>query len=107
MKQPLDEHRYFYVDETGDPSFYAKGKKLIVGQEGCSRTFGLGFLRTADPETIRQALLELPCQRRLSGGPEGSVWGLGQAGLFRPGDRCSQAGANLHQPAQTIPRSLL
>lgn len=59
MKQPLDEHRYFYVDETGDPSFYAKGKKLIVGQEGCSRTFGLGFLRTADPETIRQALLEL------------------------------------------------
>ena len=52
MKQPLDEHRYFYVDETGDPGFYAKGKKLIVGQEGCSRTFGLGFFRTADPAAI-------------------------------------------------------
>lgn len=59
MKLPQDEHRHFYVDETGDPSFYAKGKKLIVGQEGCSRTFGLGFLRTADPESIRQALLDL------------------------------------------------
>ncbi len=59
IRQPQDEHRFFYVDETGDPSFYAKGKKLIVGQEGCSRIFGLGFLRTAEPEFIRQALLEL------------------------------------------------
>ena len=59
MKQPRDEHRFFYVDETGDPSFYAKGKKLIVGQEGCSRIFGLGFLRTSNPEAIRQVLLSL------------------------------------------------
>ena len=59
MKQPLDEHRFFYVDETGDPSFYARGKKLIVGQEGCSRTFGVGFLRTSNPEAIRRALGEL------------------------------------------------
>ena len=57
--KPQSQHRYFYVDETGDPNFYAKGNKLIVGTEGCSRTFGLGFLRTIDPAPIRLALLEL------------------------------------------------
>ncbi len=59
MKPPLDEHRFFYVDETGDPNFYAKGQKLIVGAEGCSRTFGVGFLRTRTPESIRERLAEL------------------------------------------------
>lgn len=59
MKQPLAEHRFFYVDETGDPSFYGKGRKLIVGTEGCSRMFGLGFLRTANPTVIRGRLAEL------------------------------------------------
>ncbi len=59
MKAAADEHRHFYVDETGDPNFYAKGRKLIVGEEGCSRTFGVGFVRTAQPEPIRQALAEL------------------------------------------------
>ncbi len=58
-EQAKDERRYFYVDETGDPSFYGKRKKLIVGNEGCSRTFGLGFLRTVDPEPIRRRLTEL------------------------------------------------
>ncbi len=59
MKQLQDEHRFFYVDETEDPSFYGKGKKLIVRNEGCSRTFGVGFLRTANPETIRERLARL------------------------------------------------
>lgn len=59
MKQVQDEHRFFYVDETGDPSFYGKGKKLIVGNEGCSRTFGVGFLRTSGPEAIRERLIAL------------------------------------------------
>jgi hypothetical protein len=59
MKQPQTQHRYFYVDETGDPGFYGKGKKLIVGTEGCSRIFGVGFLRTSDPDSIRHRLIEL------------------------------------------------
>lgn len=59
MKQPRTQHRYFYVDETGDPGFYGKGKKLIVGTEGCSRIFGVGFLRTSDPNFIRQELAGL------------------------------------------------
>ncbi len=59
MKTTADEHRYFYVDETGDPNFYGKGKKLIVGNEGCSLTFGVGFLRTTDPSPIRERLLDV------------------------------------------------
>ena len=59
MKQVQDEHRFFYVDETGDPGFYGKGKRLIVGNEGCSRTFGVGFLRTPNPDVLRQRLLAL------------------------------------------------
>ena len=59
MKETRDEHRFFYVDETGDPNFYAKGKKLIVGSDGCSRTFGVGFLRTSSPDSLRTTLLDL------------------------------------------------
>ena len=59
MKQATSEHRYFYVDETGDPSFYGKGRKLIVGNEGCSRTFIVGFLRTSTPHAIREAFAHL------------------------------------------------
>ena len=62
MKQTLNEHRFFYVDETGDPNFYTKGKKLIVGSEGCSRTFGVGFLRTSTPDLLRTALTDLRVQ---------------------------------------------
>jgi len=59
MKQAEDKHRWFYVDEAGDPSFYGKGKKIIVGVEGCSRTFSVGFLRTYDPEAIRSKLADV------------------------------------------------
>jgi hypothetical protein len=59
MKQAEDKPRWFFVDEAGDPAFYAKGKKLIVGNDGCSRTFSVGFLRTYDPQAIRAKLTEV------------------------------------------------
>ena len=59
MRSPEDKHRWCFVDEAGDPAFYAKGKKLIVGSEGCSRTFSVGFLRTHDPEQIRSKLADV------------------------------------------------
>ena len=59
MRSPEDKHRWYFVDEAGDPAFYAKGKKLIVGIEGCSRTFSVGFLRTYDPEQIRSKLADV------------------------------------------------
>ncbi|MGA2570963.1 MAG: hypothetical protein ABSF23_10635 [Terracidiphilus sp.] len=56
MRIPEDKSRWYFVDEAGDPTFYSSGKKLIVGMEGCSRTFSVGFLRTYDPEQIRSKL---------------------------------------------------
>ena len=59
MKKALEEHRYFYVDEAGDPNFFGKGRKWIVGSEGCSRTFSVGFLRTSNPQILRERLSNL------------------------------------------------
>lgn len=56
MKQAEDRPRWYFVDEAGDPNFFAKGKKLIVGNEGCSKTLSIGFLRTYDPQAIRDRL---------------------------------------------------
>jgi hypothetical protein len=59
MKQAEDRPRWFFVDEAGDPAFYGPGKKIIVGDEGCSKTFSVGFFRTFDPEQIRSKLAEV------------------------------------------------
>ena len=59
MKQAEDKPRWYYVDEAGDPNFYGKGMNIIVGTEGCSRTFSLGFLRTYDPQAIRSKLADV------------------------------------------------
>ena len=59
MKQAEDKPRWYFVDEAGDPAFFGKGKKLIVGNDGCSRTLSIGFLRTYDPEAIRDKLAEV------------------------------------------------
>lgn len=59
MKTPLRRKNWFFVDESGDPTFYDRKGNLIVGQEGCSPILLLGFIETVDPAPIRQALLEL------------------------------------------------
>ena len=59
MKPPDGIVTYFFVDEAGDPIFYNRHGELIVGQEGCSRILILGFIRTTNPEHIRQALIIL------------------------------------------------
>lgn len=59
MKQAEDKPRWYYVDEAGDPIFFSKGKGIIIGEEGCSRTFSVGFLRTYDPQAIRSKLADV------------------------------------------------
>src|SRR5438105_2959257 len=60
MKQAEEKPRWFFVDEAGDPVFYAKrNRKIIVGQPGCSKTLILGFVRTYDPQQIRSKLAEV------------------------------------------------
>jgi hypothetical protein len=59
MKDPTEGVNYFFVDESGDPTFYDKHGNLIVGQEGCSPVLILGFIETTDPVPMRRALAEL------------------------------------------------
>lgn len=50
---------YFFIDESGDPYFYDRKGKLIVGREGCSKILIVGFIKTNEPEIIRKTLHQL------------------------------------------------
>jgi len=50
---------YFFIDESGDPTFYNSKGEFIVGREGCSPILMLGFIKTTDPRPIRKALIKL------------------------------------------------
>ena len=65
---------YLYIDESGDSSFYAKGKRSIVGTEGFKPLLLIGLIEIEDKKAIRQAVMhfmeqlkndpiynELPC----------------------------------------------
>lgn len=47
---------YFFVDESGDPTFYDRKGNLIVGREGCSKILILGFIKTEKPKVLRQKI---------------------------------------------------
>lgn len=59
MKRPKASDSYFFVDESGDSTFYDAKGNCIVGQGGCSRLLILGFIETQNPHAIRQATLRL------------------------------------------------
>jgi len=59
MKKTQAGVNYFFVDESGDPTFYDRKGNYIVGQSGCSPILLLGFMETQDPVPIRSALREL------------------------------------------------
>ena len=59
MKKAKPGSNWFFVDESGDPTFYDRKGNLIVGQGGCSPILVLGFVETQQPEPIRQAVLRL------------------------------------------------
>lgn len=67
MKRAKPGTNWFFVDESGDPTFYDRKGNLIVGQEGCSPILVLGFVETQQPESIRQAVLNL--QREIVADP--------------------------------------
>ena len=39
---------YFFIDESGDPAFYASGNKCIVGKEGFKPLLLIGIVRLTD-----------------------------------------------------------
>lgn len=59
MKEAEQKTSYFYVDESGDPTFYGKGGDVIVGKPGCSRILLLGFVNVDDTDPIRKRLAEI------------------------------------------------
>ncbi len=56
MKSKAQKTNVFFVDESGDPTFYDRYGNLIVGKEGCSKILILGFIKTEEPEKLREAL---------------------------------------------------
>ena len=51
-------HRF--LDEAGDTTFYGKGKELIVGHDGVSKSFILGMLNIKEPlGPVRERVVSL------------------------------------------------
>lgn len=59
MQQPDKCRRYFFVDESGDPTFFDRHGNCIVGNPGCSKYLMLGYIRTEEPVIVRKALSDL------------------------------------------------
>ena len=59
MKKPKAGSNWFFVDESGDPTFYDRKGNLIVGQPGCSPILILGLVETQDPKPLREAIWAL------------------------------------------------
>lgn len=60
---PQTETFHRFLDETGDTTFYGKGRTLIVGQDGVSLSFGLGVVRIDRPlEEARREVRDLEAQ---------------------------------------------
>lgn len=50
---------HFFVDEAGDPTLFDAKGRILVGQDGCSKTFIVGKLDVADPAALHGALEQL------------------------------------------------
>lgn len=61
MKKTRDGKSYFFVDESGDPTFYDARGNYIVGT-GSSPILILGLIETQEPRLLRQAILHLQQQ---------------------------------------------
>ncbi len=73
MKRTKDKTSFYFVDESGDPTFYDKRGNLILGTEGVSKILILGFVKTDDPKSIRKGIhklqREVACDPYLEGIP--------------------------------------
>jgi hypothetical protein len=56
MSQP--SKTYLFIDESGDPAFYASGNKIIVGSEGFKPLLLIGMVELEDKKAIRNAILQ-------------------------------------------------
>ena len=59
MKAPEETSRYFFVDESGDSTFFDRHGNCIIGKSGCSEYLAVGYVRTDSPREVRLALSAL------------------------------------------------
>ncbi len=58
MKNLHEYHRF--LDEAGDTTFYGKGKTIIIGDKGVSKSFMIGMVKFKEPlDIVRKNLLDL------------------------------------------------
>ena len=50
--------KYIFIDESGDPTFYGSGKKLLVGTEGFQPYLIIGMVETNNRKALRKAVVE-------------------------------------------------
>lgn len=53
-----NETTYLFIDESGDPSFFGKGKKLLLGNEGFQPLLMLGALELENKKEIRRQVID-------------------------------------------------
>lgn len=59
MEKKRTKKLFFFVDESGDPYFYDRRGKLVVGKTGCSKLLILGFIKTEEPAPLRKTLAKV------------------------------------------------
>ena len=59
MSEQQSIHKtYLFIDESGDPSFYASGNRSIVGTEGFKPILLIGIVKLEDKKAIRNTILQ-------------------------------------------------
>ncbi|PCJ22633.1 MAG: hypothetical protein COA97_13195 [Flavobacteriales bacterium] len=60
--------KYFFIDESGDPQFYGKRKKSLVGKPGYQPILMIGMIRCSNRVELKKKVVEF--QNNLLSDPE-------------------------------------
>ncbi len=52
------QNSYYFIDECGDPEFYGKGKRLLVGTSGYQPLLIIGLIETPNRKSLHKAVKE-------------------------------------------------
>lgn len=74
-------HKYLLIDECGDPEFYGKRKKLLVGEPGYQPLLILGLVETTNRKALGQAILAFQ-QQILTDSLYRSIYSVQKPGWF-------------------------
>jgi hypothetical protein len=102
-----EEKRYYFIDESGDLTFFNKKKQNIIGREGVSNTFMLGVALVDDPEALNANLnalrQEILADPYFAGCPSIDPAQGKTASFFHAKDDLSEVRYRVFKLLQTIP----